>query len=96
MSGRNDEGFRRSTRAVRRKPDMIERDNSHREPDTMKPASVKKAAHQLIDQLPDDVSLDELAYRMAVRASIERGLADAEAGRMISQEDIEKEFGVRR
>ena len=75
---------------------MIDRVNGHLEPDTMQPASVKKAAHQLIDQLPDDVSWDELAYRMAVRASIERGLADAEAGRIVSQEDIEKEFGVRR
>ena len=57
---------------------------------------VKEAARQLIDQLPDEVSWDELAYRIEVRASIERGLADSDAGRLIPQEDIEKRFGITR
>jgi predicted transcriptional regulator len=57
---------------------------------------VKQAAHQLIDQLPDNVGWDELAYRMGVRASIERGLADSEAGRLIPHEDILREFGLTR
>ena len=35
-------------------------------------------------------------YKIEVRASIERGLADAAAGRTTSQEDIEKLFGVTR
>ncbi|MBI3776663.1 MAG: hypothetical protein HY273_14170 [Gammaproteobacteria bacterium] len=60
----------------------------------MATAPVKKAAHDLIDQLPDDITWDDLAYKIEVRASIERGLADAEAGHTISQEDIEKLFGV--
>ena len=55
---------------------------------------VKEAAHQLIDQLPDEVSWDELAYQIEIRASIERGLADAEAGRLISQEEIERHFNI--
>ena len=55
----------------------------------MPPTKVKEAAHQLINQLPDEVSWDELAYRIEVRASIERGLADADAGRLIPQEEIE-------
>lgn len=57
---------------------------------------VKEAAHRLIDQLPDDVNWDTLAYQIEVRASIERGLADADAGRLISQEDIEKKFHIQR
>lgn len=56
----------------------------------------KEAARQLIDQLPDDVSWDDLAYQIEVRASIERGLADSDAGRLIPQEDIEKRFGITR
>ena len=60
----------------------------------MPSTKVKEAAHRLIDQLPDEVSWDELAYRIEVRASIERGLADAEAGRLITQEEIEKRFGI--
>ena len=60
----------------------------------MATANVKQAAHQVIDRLPDDVSWDEVAYRMEIRASIERGLADVEAGRAIPQEEIEKHFGI--
>ena len=62
----------------------------------MQSQSVKEAAHQLIEQLPDNVTWGDLAYRMAVRASIERGLAEARAGHLIPQEEIEKEFGIHR
>lgn len=60
----------------------------------MSSTNVKQAAHQLIDQLPEGVTWDEVAYRFAVRASIERGLLDAEARRLVSQEDVEKHFGI--
>jgi predicted transcriptional regulator len=62
----------------------------------MSTANIKAAAHQLIDQLPEGATWDELAYEIEVRASIERGLADAEAGRLIPQEDVEKRFGITR
>jgi len=60
----------------------------------MTPSNVKEAAHKLIDQLPDDVTWDELAYRIEVRASIERGLAAADAGRLIPHEEVKKHFGI--
>jgi len=59
-------------------------------------ANAKQQAHELIDQLPDDATWDEIAYRMEVHASIERGLADSEAGRVIPQEEVEKRFGIKR
>ncbi len=62
----------------------------------MPPTNIKAAAHQLIDQLPDGVGWDEIAYEIEVRASFERGLADAEAGRFISQEEVEKRFDITR
>ncbi len=62
----------------------------------MSPTNVKQAAHQLIDRLPEEVTWDEVAYQIEVRASIERGLADADAGRLIPQEEIEKHFGITR
>ena len=73
-------------------------EGSYQKPQTrpMSTVNVKQAAHQLIDGLPDDVSWDEVAYRMEVRASIERGLADIEAGRVTPQEEIEKHFGITR
>ena len=75
---------------------MLERSSRNPEMSYMSAVNVKQAAHQLIDELPDDVSWDEVAYRMEVRASIERGLADADAGRLIPQDEVEKRFGVTR
>ncbi|MDO8704974.1 MAG: hypothetical protein Q7J84_08515 [Sulfuricaulis sp.] len=55
---------------------------------------VHHATHRLINQLPDEVSWDELAYQSEVRASIGRDLADADVGRLIPQEEIEQHFGI--
>ena len=57
-------------------------------------AVFKEKAHQLVDQLPETAGWDELMYQAALRASIERGLADIEAGRVTPVEELMKEFGV--
>ena len=59
----------------------------------MQAVDIKNAAHQLIDQL-DPSTWAELAYEVAVKASIEQGLNEAKTGELTSQEDIEKEFGI--
>lgn len=56
----------------------------------------KTQAHELIDQLPDNASWEDVVYRLELHASIERGLADSEAGRVTPQEEVERRFGVRR
>lgn len=61
----------------------------------MTTTNLKEAACKLIDQLPDDISWDELAYRIEVRASIERGLAAADAGRLIPHEEVKRRFGLK-
>lgn len=58
--------------------------------------NAKQQAHELIDQLPDNVTWDEIAYRVEVRAAIECGLADSDAGCVISQEEVEKRFDIKR
>ena len=55
---------------------------------------IKQAAHQLIDKLPDEINWDDVAYHMEVRASIERGLADSEAGRVYTTEEVRKHFNL--
>lgn len=55
---------------------------------------LKQQAHALIDKLPNTVTWDDVAYEIELRASIERGLSDAKAGRLIPVEDLIKEFGV--
>jgi len=45
-----------------------------------------------LDRLPDDCSLDEVLYNLYVLQTVDRGLADAEAGRTISHEQVAEEL----
>lgn len=56
--------------------------------------NVKDEARKLVETLPEDVTWDDLMYRIYVRQSIEKGLADSEAGRVIDTEEIRKRFGL--
>lgn len=56
--------------------------------------NIKQAAHQLVDQLPENATWDDVIYEMAMRREIEKGLADSDAGRVNSVEDVMKEFGI--
>lgn len=52
----------------------------------------KQAVRELLDRLPDDCSLDEVLYHLHVVQAISCGLADAEAGRTITHEQVAEEF----
>ncbi len=60
----------------------------------MSPANVKQQAHKLVDRLPDDATWDDVVYEMVARREIEKGLADSDAERIMSVEDVEKEVGI--
>ena len=49
---------------------------------------VKREARQLVDQLPDHASWDDLMYEIYVRQSIEAGLADVQAGRVVAHDQV--------
>ena len=51
------------------------------------PHNIKPDARQLVDALPDSATWDDLAYEIYVRQSIEAGLADVEAGRVVSHDE---------
>jgi predicted transcriptional regulator len=55
--------------------------------------SSKEAALKLIEQLPDDATLDDIMYALYVRQKIERGLRDIEAGNTVSHEDVMRQVG---
>ena len=55
---------------------------------------LKQQAHELIEHLPDSATWDDVVYEMAVRRSIERSLADANAGRLTDVKDVRREFGL--
>lgn len=57
-------------------------------------AKPKEQAQKLLDQLPDTATWDDVVYELAVRRSIERGLADADAGRLTDVKDVRREFGL--
>ena len=54
---------------------------------------VKSAARETLDSLPDDATWDDVIYRMYVRQKIEAGLADAEAGNLISTDELRRRLG---
>jgi hypothetical protein len=49
--------------------------------------NIKPDARRIIDELPDTATWEDLMYEIYVRESIEAGLADADAGRLVSPED---------
>jgi hypothetical protein len=61
----------------------------------MPTANLKQTAHELIDQLPDNASWDDVVYEIVARREIELGLADSEANRTTPVEDVAKEFGLK-
>lgn len=60
----------------------------------MSAQNVKEEARRLVENLPEDVTWDDLMYQIYVRQTIEAGLADSEAGRVIDVEDVRKRFGL--
>ena len=56
--------------------------------------SAKQQAHDLIDELPEGVMWQELAYRIEVRADMEGGLADIQAGRVSEVSDVRREYDL--
>jgi len=55
----------------------------------------KQQVHQVLARLPDDATWDQVVYELAVRRAIERGIADADAGRVVDVAEIRAEFGLR-
>ena len=52
-------------------------------------STAKEEVRKMLDQIPDDASLEDIQYHIYVREKIERGLKDVEEGRVLSQEEIE-------
>jgi len=52
--------------------------------------TAKEEVRKLLDQLPEDSSYEDIQYHIYVREKIQRGLEDVEAGRTLSQEEVEQ------
>jgi hypothetical protein len=53
-------------------------------------AMKKSELLELIRELPEDLDIDKFIYTLYVRRKIEIGIADADAGRVITHEEFEK------
>ena len=60
----------------------------------MEKLNIKTEAQKLIDRLPDNFTWDDLMYEIYVRQVVEAGLADSQAGRLISVQEVRAKFGL--
>src|SRR4030066_1044616 len=52
--------------------------------------TAKQEVSDLLKRLPDDCTLEDVQYHLYVLQKIERGLKDAEEGRVFTQERVQK------
>jgi len=52
----------------------------------------KNEALKLIQSLPEDSTFEDIQYHIYVREKVEKGLADFEAGRTLSQTQVEEKM----
>ena len=50
--------------------------------------STKEIAIQVIQRLPDDVSLEDIMYELYFRERVDRGIAQARRGEIVSHEEV--------
>jgi predicted transcriptional regulator len=48
----------------------------------------KARVRELLDRLPDDCTIEDVQYHLYVLDKIDQGLADIEAGRTFSHEEV--------
>ena len=58
----------------------------------MEKSNIKTEAQKLIDRLPDNFTWDDLMYEIYVRQVVEAGLADSQAGRLISVQEVRAKY----
>lgn len=52
--------------------------------------SAKQAARELIEQLPESVSWNDLMHELYIKQKIEEGLKELDEGRDIPHEDVKR------
>ena len=55
-------------------------------------STTKEEAIQLISRLPEEVTWEDIMYRLYVKRKIEEGIKAAEEGRTISHDEVKEIF----
>lgn len=58
------------------------------------PRSAKKLLKEAVEQLPPDATVEEAMERLLFLAKIEQGIAEADAGKTVSHEEVRKRLGL--
>ncbi len=58
----------------------------------MQPESIKTQVHQLVDNLPDHATWEDVMYRIYVCQAIDAGIKDSDAGRTVDVKEVRKRF----
>lgn len=53
-------------------------------------ASAKESVRRLLDELPDDVTLEDIQYHVYVQQAVQRGLDAIEGGAVVDQDAFER------
>ena len=54
--------------------------------------TAKQEVQELLQELPDDATLEDIQYHIYVKQKVALGLDDVRAGRVVSQAEVEKRF----
>ena len=52
--------------------------------------TAKEQVRQLLDEMPEDVSYQDIEYRIYLRHKVDQGLEDIRQGRVLEQEEVEQ------
>ena len=52
--------------------------------------TAKEQVGQILAALPEDATLEDIQYHIYVRQKIEQGLADVDAGRVVSHAEVQQ------
>ena len=56
--------------------------------------SAKDEVRDLLDVLPDSADIETIMSEILFKVQVRKGLDDIDSGRVVSHEEIEKEFGL--
>ena len=59
-------------------------------------AAIKQQAREVIETLPETATWADLLYALELRADVDAGIADANAGRVTGVDELRKEYGLTR
>ena len=60
----------------------------------MQTRNIKEQARQLLDNLPESATWEDVMYRIYVRQAIEAGLKDSDEGRTVDVKEVRERFGL--